>query len=302
MVLTKYYNDDRLCSLKGEDRGYEVTVAVACNLAEGVVLGVDSAVTMSNQQGQIIKTYEHAVKLFQLGEKPVGIATYGMGALGNRIIGSYVREFEMEDPEHVVTRDATMEDIVEQLRNFFLIKYRDIQIPIIENQTGKKFEDIPNDDKPALGLAVGGFSAKAYLSQVWEIIVPVHETPNSAKLWCGEGDFKPVWFALNEPIFRYHKGYDRNLLKALKEYFTRLRGSPLTQAEDGEITGILKRHEYRVPFGGMPIEDGIAYVRFLVDMVVNHHRYTIGAPVVGGKVQIGKVTYKGEKFQILGEE
>lgn len=278
-----------------------MTVAVACNLAEGVVLGVDSAVTMTNQQRQVIKTFEHAVKLFQLGEKPVGIATFGMGAIGNRIIGSYVREFEVEDPEYVVSKDARMEDIVEQLRNFFFIKYRDIQIPIIEAQTGKKFGDIPNDEKPALGLAVGGFSSKAHLSQVWEIIIPIHKTPKSAKLWCGEGNFKPVWFALNEPIFRYHKGYDRNLLKDLKKYFVQIRGKPFTKAENAEIMGILQRHEYKIPFGGMPIEDGVAYVRFLVDMVVNHHRYAIGAPVVGGKVQIGKVTYKGEKFQILEE-
>jgi hypothetical protein len=293
--------DDKLTFLKTNGRK-DMTVAVACNLAEGVVLGVDSAVTMSNKKKQVIKTYEHAVKLFQLGEKPVGIATYGMGAIGNRIIGSYVREFETEDPENIVTKDATMQDIVEQLRKFFLRKYRDIQIPIIETQGGKKFKDIPDEDKPALGLAVGGFSAGAYLSQVWEIIIPLHKTKNSAKLWCDEGNFRPVWFALNEPIFRYHKGYDRSLLKELIEYFVQIRGAPLTKAENAEIMKILGRHEYRIPFGGMPIEDGVAYVRFLVDMVVNHHRYAIGAPVVGGRVQIGKVTYKGQKFQILEEE
>ena len=49
----------------------------------------------------------------------------------------------------------------------------------------------------------------------------------------------------------------------------------------------------------MPIVEGIAYVKFLVEMVINHHRFSIGAPVVGGKIQIGLVTYKGEKFRIL---
>jgi len=65
-----------------------MTVAVACNLAEGVVLGVDSAVTIHDSQGLVVKVYENAVKLFQLGEKPIGIAAFGIGALGNRIIGS----------------------------------------------------------------------------------------------------------------------------------------------------------------------------------------------------------------------
>jgi hypothetical protein len=279
-----------------------MTVAVACNLAEGVVLGVDSAVTLSNQQGEVVKTYEHATKLFQLGGKPVGIAIYGSAALGNRIVGSYVREFETKDPAHVVTVDATMREIVEQLRLFFLDQYGKIVIPEIEARTGKKYKDIPMREIPFFGFAVGGFSAKKYLSEVWEIRIPFDETPYSAKLWSGEGDFRPVWFSLNEPIVRYQLGYDRNLIAELKQYFAQLRGSPLTNTEEAAITDILNRHEYQIPFNGMPIGEGIAYVKFVVEMVINHYRFALGAPVVGGKAQIGLVTYKGDKFQILEGE
>ncbi len=67
------------------------------------------------------------------------------------------------------------------------------------------------------------------------------------------------------------------------------------------IEKILLKHEYQFPIAGMPIMEGIAYVRFLVEMVINHYRFSIGAPVVGGKAQIGLVTYKGEKFRILRE-
>ena len=43
-----------------------MTVAVAGNFTDGVVLGVDSAVTL--QEGSTIyKVYENAEKLFQLG-------------------------------------------------------------------------------------------------------------------------------------------------------------------------------------------------------------------------------------------
>lgn len=199
----------------------------------------------------------------------------------------------------MVTQKATVKDTVEQLRLFFLERYRNTVVPEMEARTGKKFKDIPDTDKPVLGLAVGGFSADAYLSEVWEIRVPLHETAYSATLWCGEGLFRPVWFALNEPIFRYHKGYDRGLVTELRGYFARLRGSPPTSAEDTEITNILDRYEYPIPFNAMPMEEGVAYVKFVVEMVINHHRFATGAPVVGGKAQIGLVTYKGEKFQIL---
>lgn len=276
-----------------------MSVAVALNLAEGVVLGVDSAATITNQQGEVVKTYEHAAKLFQLGDRPIGIATYGSAALGNRIIGSYVRQFEIEDPQHVVSKGTTVKDTVEQLRIFFLERYRETVIPEMETRTGKKFEDIPIEQRPFLGLAIGGFSAGKYLSQVWEIRIPFDESPHSAKLWCEEGDFRPVWFSLNEPIVRYEIGYDRGLVAELKQYFAQLRGSPLTNAEDEATTAILNRYTYSIPFGGMPMGEGIAYIRFVVELVINHYRFVIGAPVVGGKAQIGLVTYKGEKFQIL---
>ena len=49
----------------------------------------------------------------------------------------------------------------------------------------------------------------------------------------------------------------------------------------------------------MPIEEGIAHVKFLVDLAINHHRYAVGAPIVGGQARVGLVTYKGEQFKIL---
>ena len=75
-----------------------MTVAVAGNFPDGVVLGVDSAVTLSDANGQIAKVYENAEKLFQIGEKPIGIAAFGLAILGARGIGSHLREFEAQNP------------------------------------------------------------------------------------------------------------------------------------------------------------------------------------------------------------
>lgn len=279
-----------------------MTIAVACNLAEGVVLGVDSAVTLTNDNGDVVKTYEHAAKLFQLGDKPIGIATYGLSALGSRIIGSYIRQFVVENPQEVVTQDVTVKDVVEQLRIFFLEQYKETVVPVMESREGKKFKDIAIDKIPLLGFPVGGFSAGKYLSEIWEIRIPFDKTPYSAKLWFGEGDFRPAWFSLNDSIVRYQLGCDRNLITEVKQYIAQLRGSPLTDAENANFETILKRYEFVIPFDGMPMEEGIAYVKFVVEMVINHYRFAVGAPVVGGKAQIGVVTYKGEKFHFLEKE
>ena len=276
-----------------------MSVAIACNLSDGLILGVDSAVTFGSPAGGVHKVYENADKLFQLGDKPIGIAAFGISLLGFRSIGSYINEFEAEDPEHVVSREAQVEDIVEQLRSFFIRKYRETVVPELESRFGKIFDDIPPSQRPVLGLVVGGFSARAYLSQVWEVIVPLHERTGSAKQWRNEGDFGGNWFALNDPIIRYFKGFDRSLLEELKQYFVAQRDTDLTPKENREIERIVQKHEYQVPFAAMPIVEGIAHVKFLVEMVVNHHRFALGAPIVGGKARIGLVTYKGEEFKIL---
>ena len=62
---------------------------------------------------------------------------------------------------------------------------------------------------------------------------------------------------------------------------------------------LMAQFEYLVPFAAMPLEEGVRHVRFLVEMVINHHRFSIGAPVVGGQVKIGKVSYRGEGFEII---
>lgn len=276
----------------------QLTVAVAVNLPDGVILGVDSAVTVGNPTG-VLKVFENAQKMFQLAEKRIGIAAFGLATIGNRTIGSYIREFELLNPRNVVTQTATVKDVVEELRAFFLQKYLSIVIPAIQTQTGQRFEDLPDDQKPILGLAVGGFSDGQYLSEVWEILIPIHGTANSAKLWRGQGDFGGTWFALNEPIFRYVKGYDRGLLNEVKGYFSQLRGTVFTVQEEAAISNILQKYEYQIPFPAMPLQEGVAHAKFLVEMVINHHRFALGAPVVGGKASIGLVTYKGEKFQII---
>lgn len=275
-----------------------MTVAVACNLSEGVILGVDSAVTVPADIG-IIKVYENADKLFQLGEKPIGVAVFGLGSLGVRSIGSYIREFELENPNNVVTGHCEIKEVVEALRAFFSKAYHATITPALEQATGKTFADIDPEQIPLFGLVVGGFSSGAYLSEVWAIYVPVHSTPYSAICQLGQGRFASSWFATYEPIRRYIKGYDPALLSELLEYFQVLRGKKFDPTESQKIAEIAAKYEFPILFDAMPMAEGIAHTRFLVELVINHHRFGVGAPIVGGKARIGTVTYTGEKFRIL---
>ena len=279
-----------------------MTVAVACNLSDGVILGVDSAVTVPAPQG-IVKVYENAEKLFQLGERPIGVATYGLGALGMRSIGSYVREFEVRDPGGVLKAENAVEDVVEALRAFYMDGYNREVLPHLQAQ------NVPAEQWPVLGLVVGGFSSGEYLSELWNVVIPHHDAPKSAERQREPGNFGSNWFAMFEPIRRYLKGFDPGLIDELMSYVVSLRGTRLIASEEQKVHEILSRYEYQIPFTAMPMQEGVEFTRWLVELVVNHHRYTIGAPadpmatgapIVGGEVRIGTVSYRREPFQLLG--
>jgi len=275
-----------------------MTVAVSCNLSDGVILGVDSAVSLPTAGG-VAKVYENAEKLFQLGSRAIGVATFGLGAFEARSVGSYLREFEILNPKAVITGMTSVEQVVEELRSFFVDIYTKTIIPLLEKETGKRYEEIPVENRPVLGLVVGGFSHSAYLSEVWEILIPVNDKPNSASRKRSQGEFGTNWFAMYEPIRRYIKGHDGNLVQELLAYLVGLRGAALSQTEEQKVREIVAKFEYQIPYFAMPMGEGVDHTRFLVELVINHHRYALGAPVVGGAVRIGKVTYKGERFQIL---
>jgi hypothetical protein len=280
-----------------------VTVAVSCNLSDGVVLAVDSAVTLPDASGGIAKVYENAEKLFELGDKPIGIAAFGIGALGTRSVGSYVREFEMLNPRDVVKADVPLAEVVEGLRAFFTDRYRREVVPLLEQAHGVPFDEIAGDLKPVLGLVVGGFSANAFLSEVWEILIPIHDTPGSAVLRRNQGDFGTNWFAMFDPIRRYIKGFDPQLIDQLIDWLIQKRGGQaLDPQEIAEAQGLLAGFEYQIPFAAMPLKEGIQHTRFLAELVVSHHRYAVGAPVVGGAVRVGSVTYRGGRFEIHADD
>jgi hypothetical protein len=279
-----------------------MTVAVACTVPDGVILGVDSAVTIGDA-GNPEKVYEDAEKIFQLGNRPVGIAIYGLASFGVRTIGSLLREFELKNPSGVLDENkGNIKDIVEQMRIFFSSEYTKTVVPVVEAVKGVPFAQIPDTDRPGLGLIVAGFSPGMFSPEVWNIVVPLHSAPNSGALTIGSGNLGSAWFASCTPIFRYVKGRDPALLDAIMEKCEEIHGSPFTEDQKTSVREVADKSEYQIVFNSMPLKRGIEYVRFLVQLVISHHRFAVGAPIVGGCPRVGLVTYKGEGFKILEDE
>jgi hypothetical protein len=129
-----------------------MSICVAFNLSDGLVMAVDSATTMSDAAGATTKVFLDADKLIQLGTLRVGIATFGVAAIDGRTIGSFIREFSLKT-ENSDLGGLEIREIVERLRAFFLESYK----AFAEKLHGTPFDEIPNEKKGALGLVVGGF-------------------------------------------------------------------------------------------------------------------------------------------------
>jgi hypothetical protein len=266
------------------------SVAVLCNLSDGLIIGVDSAVTVGDAGG-IRKVFDDGEKLFQLADK-IGVATYGLGGLEGRSIGSFIREFELTHPG---AGQLPIGEVVEQLRAFFMNVYT----RFAEALFGVPFDQIPEEQKGTLGIIVGGFSPNEFLSEAWEIKIPQHSQPNSAYRVCDRGSFLVAWFATFNPIERYLYGYDRGLLAETSAYIEGLLGRPLTPEEIQQYGPIREKYAYNIMVDSMPIQTGIEYVRFLVQLVIQHYRFTSTHPVVGGRAKLGVVTYKQANFRLL---
>jgi hypothetical protein len=274
-----------------------MSVAVACNLSDGVILGVDSAITVGPPDNPL-KVYEEAEKLFPVLDLSVGIATYGMAAMGNRSIGNLVRECAITN-EHFLTRpNRTMAEIAERVREFFMQHYVDEVVPALEAEKGIPYAQIPATERWGLGLVIGGYAKSSYLPEIWNVLIPTHDTPNAAKQIATQGSIGAIRFAMHEPISRYVDGYAPGLLKSLTDYIGTIR-APLTPDEIQAFAEQANKFNYSIVFSGMPIDQGVDYVRFLVELVIGHYKYVAGAAIVGGKARIGLVTYRGGKFSII---
>jgi hypothetical protein len=271
-----------------------MSICVAFNLSDGVVMAVDSAITMFSGPGTISKVFLDADKLFQLGKLRVGIATYGVASLHGRTIGSFIREFA-GDKNNGDLPDLDLREIAERLRKFILGYY----LSFLENIHAKPFDEIPDNMKGILGLVVGGFSPGSFQSEIWEIVIPNHNTEHSAVQRNAPGAYGINWFASSIPIFRYIKGIDPELSSKLKAEFEKMLGREITAEEQERFAEILREHEYRISSEGMPIQIGIECAKFLVNFVIGHYTFSETHPIVGGKAKVGVVSYSHDAFTLL---
>jgi hypothetical protein len=281
-----------------------MSIGVVCNLSDGVVLGVDSALTISGTvkgptgetSSGVLNVYTECEKLFHLANLKAGVMFAGLAMLGDRTLESHVREWESATLAGSAERPS-MGDVADGLHGFFLDIYNRTIVPAVEKETGLAFDKVDKARLPILQIAVAGFSDEAHLSEVWEITIPGAK-PKAAR---EQGQFGANWYGKSEAIVRVIKGFEPALIDALLDRLQRKAGLRRTEQLREEVKETLRRFEAVVPYGGMPIGTGVEHVRFLLDLVIGYTDYVVGAPVCGGRTRIATVTREGFRW-VAGHE
>jgi hypothetical protein len=145
-----------------------MTIVVTVKINDGIVLASDSATTFSDQQGNAVKIYNNANKVFNLVKGlPIGSLTWGVGGIGAASISTISKDLRRrlagEDPKHLDWQldkeEYTMEEVANRARQF-----------IFEELFKQEYADNP----PAgyfLGYKICGYSAGAPLPEVWHLAI-----------------------------------------------------------------------------------------------------------------------------------
>jgi len=259
-----------------------MTIAISLKVNDGLVLATDSAATIfaqapdGNEIG-VAYVYENAEKLYNLCKGyPIGVITWGSGAIGQASISSLTRDFRKKLINDL-SPDANTS--IEEISK----KYSDY-IYSLHKQAFDKWQI-----KPSVGFIVAGYSTDKDFAEEWSFDI-VEGKLNGPKLVRGLQEIGMIWNGEPEAISRLLIGYSNSLPFVMKE----------VGIDDISIEKVLSkaREKLTVPFvvGAMPIQDAIDLAEFLVGTTINFAKFRPGATTVGGPIDIAAIT-KHEGFK-----
>jgi hypothetical protein len=114
-----------------------MTIVASVKVRDGLILGTDSMTQISAPTPEggvtVLKAYSNARKLFQVGDIPIGVMTYGLGNLGNRSIEGLVLDFSRN------AEPGSVENVSRGLYDY------------VKEQYDNVFEGVADEQRPVLG-------------------------------------------------------------------------------------------------------------------------------------------------------
>ena len=292
-----------------------LTIALSIKVGEGLVMAADSTSSFFSE-GTLAQSYHNARKLLQLEEYPVGLLTYGVGAVGGRNLESLVAEFERTVAPHAKGDPYTIHELADALHEFLRAKYEAAYPPPTPPEVAPDHPagavgagdpgpaadcdgsppdepagELAADNRPPLGVIVGGYSRGEFFSDEFQMMLPWIP---SEEVWPDTGEqqqFGVRWWGQTSPIERLYLGCDyRGFVEWCRS----------KEVPEDEIAGLYaelrSRIMWPVIYEGMPLQDAIDLAVYLVNVTIGHSRFAVGPPVCGGQIDVATITPRGFRW------
>lgn len=280
-----------------------MSIAVIIGVHDGIVLAADSASTLTislapGAMAGIANVYDNANKIFNLYKgKPIGCVTFGAGSIGNSSIGTLIKDLRLalmdkkKGKELEIAFDPDnykLEDVAKALAKFLGDECQK-QNPAI----------LPTLN---IGFLVGGYSTGQPLGESWLVEikagVPIH--PKQLR----QPDQPGVsWGGMGEAVQRLILGFSPLIFQLLSEVSGGQGNPPMTPQQVFEQLNPLfvSKMQANLVFAPMPIQDAIDLGRFLVHVSIMFSRFSPGAQMVGGPIEVAAIT-KHEGFKWISRK
>lgn len=265
-----------------------MTIAIALQVHDGVVLASDSAATLTDPTKtgpeSVLNVYNNANKIFNFRKGfPIGGVIYGMGSIGASSIATLAKDlrqrFSGQDKKHLNweldPEKFTVEEVITRAREFLFEEHFK---PLGAKATGVQF-----------GLIVGGYSAGAQLSEIWSM-----EISNS--------DCAAPQLVMGQGVSNCYAGGDPDVFIRLANGHGAALGPALLKAgvDQANLPAMIAVIEEELAVSlveaPMPIQDAIDLAEFFVSATATFTKFKRGAATVGGPVESAAIT-KHEGFK-----
>lgn len=235
-----------------------MTIVATVKVRDGLILATDS-MTHVQSGAQFLKAYENAHKLFQIGDRPVGAMTFGLGNIGNRSVESLMLEFRSK-----LGNRRAVSTITQTLFDFIRSCY------------DAQFGNTPADEKPDLGFIVAGYSPGKPFAEEMEFVLPRDAKPSAIR---GLEDWGALWRGIELPFTRLWKGLDPRL-------YDRMQARGLSVPD---IEADIQDLETPVMYPGMPVQDAINFAKYILNATIGYAEFSVGVPACGGPLQLATI-------------
>ena len=264
-----------------------MTIVVTLKTYDGIVLGADSASTISvvgsDGREEEKNIFNNANKILNIYKGlPLGFLSCGLGNVGYSSVCTLAKDFREklsgDDPKWAIDPHSyTVLKVAELARKFF---YEDVYQPHYKEK----------ENPPVFEFFICGYSSESNLADAYSVLVEDGKCDPPKPL------FKPGQFGIYpsgqpEAIYRLIRGFD---WESMHQWLT---DGKIPEEEASGILGSLEAWCWKdLHTASMPVQDSIDLVRFLLDLTCQYVRFRPGSPTVGGPLEIAAIT-KHEGFR-----